>query len=396
MKKILISSFDMEVGGVERSLISMLNNFDYDQFDVDLFLYSQSGDFLELLPGDVKLLDEINEYKTVRQSIKAIFKQGLWFLGFARLLAKIRTLFYGNEENGYMQTQLIWQYCLPLFPSRAKEYDIAISYLWPHHYVAKKVNAKVKVAWIHTDYSAIATDIEADLSIWKEFDYIVSISSDCSKTFVEKYPMLQDKLLVVENITAPDFITKMSMEKLDDDMFVKDDFNLLSVGRLCHPKAIDKAIKALHIVHQNGFKNIKWFVIGDGPDRKMLEQLISQYNLTKSFILLGKINNPYPYMKVCDLYVQPSRYEGKAVAVTEAKILSKPILITNYPTAKSQITSGTDGVICGNSIEDLAESIIELHQNKKLQNSLSQYCSIQDYGNSNELKKLYSMINPDI
>jgi len=392
MKNVLITSFDMEVGGVERSLLGMLNNFDHQQFDLELFLYSQSGDFLDLLPPQVKLLDEVKEYKTVRLPIKQIFKLQMWALGFARLMAKVSTLFNKNKESGYLQTQLIWKYCLPFLPSRKKQYDIAISYLWPHHYVAKKVQANVKIAWIHTDYSAIETDIESDLLIWRDYDHIVSISDDCSTAFLKKYPSLQNKLIVIENITAPDFIKEMSIVKFDN-VFIQKNFNLLTVGRLCHPKAIDNAIKALHLIHQKGFKDIKWYVIGDGPDKIFLEELIKKQELTDSFILLGKINNPYPYIKQCDLYLQPSRYEGKSVAVTEAKILAKPILVTNYPTAMSQINHSLDGMICENSIEDIAEAIINLYKNAKQRELLSDYCSTQNYNNAEELTKLYKIMN---
>jgi glycosyltransferase involved in cell wall biosynthesis len=384
----------MEVGGVERSLLSMLNNFDYHQFEVELFLYSQSGDFLDLLPPDAKLLNEIPEYKTVRQSIKEIFKAKMWFIGIARTLAKVGMLFNKVKETDYLQTQLIWRLCLPFFPKMTEEYDVAISYLWPHDFVANKVKAKFKVAWIHTDYSAITTDIQADLLVWSRFDHIISISDDCSKAFIKKYPSLKNKLIVIENITSPGFIQTMSGESLPSSIFNTECFRLLSVGRLCHPKAFDKAVKVLSLLHRKGFTNIKWFIIGYGPDKALVEKLIIEHKLEDSFILLGKINNPYPYMKACDLYVQPSRYEGKAVTVSEAKILGKPILVTNYPTAKSQIEHLVDGVICGNSIEEIAQAIIDLYENSKQREMIGGYCQSQDYNNDEELQKLYQLINP--
>lgn len=393
MKKLLISSFDMEVGGVERSLLSMLNNFDYEQFDVDLFLYSHTGDFLDLLPPQAKLLDEVKEYKTVRQSIKEIFRANKWFIGIARVLAKAGMLFSKVKETDYLQTQTIWRLCLPFFPKMTKEYDVAISYLWPHDFVANKVKAKIKIAWIHTDYSAITTDVASDLKVWAMFDHIISISEDCSNAFIKKYPSLQQKLIVVENITSPSFIKTMSLEDIAPDTLNNDYFTLLSVGRLCHPKAFDQAIKVLSLIHQKGYKNIRWYVIGYGPDKALLDKLIVEYKLEKSFILLGKINNPYPYMKACDIYVQPSRYEGKAVTVSEAKILAKPILVTNYPTAKSQINHLVDGIICGTSIEDIAQGIIDLYKSPKQQKSLSDFCHSQNYNNTEELHKLYQIMN---
>lgn len=393
MKKVLISSFDMEVGGVERSLLSMLNNFDYQQFDVDLFLYSQSGDFLSLLPAETNIVAEVKEYKTVRLSIKEVFSAKMFCISLARLLAKIKVTLSKVKETDYLQAQFIWQYCLPFLPKNPTEYDVAISYLWPHHFVAEKVDAKTKIAWIHTDFSAITTEANLDLRIWQKFDHIISISEDCSDAFIKAYPSLADKLVVVENITAPKFIHEMSKESIAKPVFHQDEFNLLSVGRLCHPKAFDKAIKVMYLIHQKGYQNIKWHIIGYGPDEKKLIELIEKHNLQNSFILLGKINNPYPYMKACDLYVQPSRYEGKAVTVSEAKILGKPILVTNYPTAPSQIDHLIDGVICGTSTESIAHAIIDLYENPIQRKTLSEYCKKQDYQNNQELNKLYKLMN---
>lgn len=393
MKKLFIASFDMEVGGVERSLISMLNNFNYKNFNVDLFLHSHTGEFFKLLPKQVNILDEVKENKTLRQSIKEIFKSKYFLIGVARLIAKLKSSLSNVEEAGYIQTQYIWKYCLPFFPKIKNEYDVAISYLWPHDFVANNVNAKCKIAWIHTDYSAIQTEINMDLAIWEKFDRIVSISEECSKAFLNKYPSLTSKVMLVENITAPGFIKNMSLENIDSDLFDKVHFNLLSIGRLCTPKAFDRAIEVLKLLHSKGYNNIRWYVIGYGPDEALLKKLITQHQLEESFILLGKKENPYPYLKACDLYIQPSLYEGKAVTVSEAQILAKPILVTNYATSASQISHNIDGIICGQSIDEIASAIISLYEDESKRLKLSQCCQQQDYSNSDELNKLYNVMN---
>ena len=393
MKKLFIASFDMEVGGVERSLISMLNNFDYKNFKIDLFLHSHTGEFLKLLPEHINILDEVKENKTLRQSIKTIFKSKFFSIGVARLLAKLKAKLANIKDLDYIQTQYIWRYCLPFFPKVSAEYDVAISYLWPHDFVAKNVKAKTKVAWIHTDYSSIYTNVKMDLAIWEEFDYIASISEDCSTAFLKKYPSLAAKIVLIENITAPDFIQKMSMMDIEPELLDKKSFNLLSIGRLCTQKAFDRAIEVLSTLHSRGYQHIKWYIIGYGPDEAILKKLIALHNLEGKFILLGKKENPYPYLKACDLYVQPSLYEGKAVTVSEAKILAKPILVTNYATATSQISHNTDGVICEQSIDSISSAIIDLYNDVQKRDSLSRYCQQQDYSNSDELNKLYSVMS---
>lgn len=395
MRKVLISSFDMEVGGVERSLISMLNNFDYSNNDVDLILYSHTGDFMPMLNDKVNLLNEIKQYSTFRKSIGETIKQGNLILGLARILSKFLAKINGRTKNlseyGIYQMQLMWKYSLPFLPKLEKKYDVAISYLWPHYFVAEKVQAKRKIAWIHTDYSTIETDVDMDLKMWDKFDYIMAVSEECKNAFLKKYPSLKDKVKIMENITSPDFIREMASENIEENIKNDNSFKLVSVARLSHAKGIDNAVKALKILHDRGLTNIKWYVVGYGGDEQMIRNLIKENNLEESFILLGKKVNPYPYMKICDIYVQPSRYEGKAVTVGEAQILGKPVIVTNYTTAKSQVRERVDGYICELSVKGIADGVERLYRNKKLRENLAINCKNTNYSNSSELKALYEL-----
>lgn len=397
MRKVLISSFDMEVGGVERSLISMLNNFDYDNNEVDLMLYSHTGDFMPLLTDKVNLLNEDKKYATFRKSIGQTIKEGNVSLGITRVLSKGIAKIKGKRNNlseyGVYQMQLMWKYSLPFLPKLDKEYDVAISYLWPHYFIAEKVKAKKKIAWIHTDYSTIETDILMDLRMWDKFDFIMAVSEECKNAFLKKYPSLRNKVKVMENITSPEFIKKMADEDIEESIKNDNSFKVCSVARLSHAKGIDNAVKALKILHDRGLTNIKWYVVGYGGDEDIIKNLIKDNNLEDSFILLGKKINPYPYMKVCDIYVQPSRYEGKAVTVGEAQILGKPVVITNYTTAKSQVRDNVDGYICELSVDGIANGIEKLYKDKKLRIKLSNNCKNTDYSNSSELENLYNIFD---
>lgn len=397
MRKILIASFDMEVGGVERSLISMLDNFDYENNKVDLMLYRHQGDFMNLLPNKHILLEEISQYSIYRKPIKQVFNDKMYLLGMCRVLARLNAnligRFKGIDEIGYYQMQLMWKYAIPFLPGLDKEYDVAISYLWPHYFVAEKVKSKKKIAWIHTDYSTIETDIKIDLKMWNKFDYIMAVSEECKNAFLKKYPSLKKKVRVMENITSPEFIKKMADEKIEDSIVNDDSFKLISIARLSHAKGIDNAVRALKILHDRGLTNIKWYVVGYGGDEGLIRDLIKENKLEDSFILLGKKINPYPYMKACDLYVQPSRYEGKAVTVTEAQILGKPAMITNYTTAKSQVCHKINGYITELSVEGIANGIEILRKDDKLRNHIKNKCIEQDFSNSDELDKLYQLFN---
>lgn len=397
MRKVLISSFDMEVGGVERSLISMLNNFDYSNNEVDLMLYSHTGDFMPMLNNKVNLLNQVKQYSTFRKSIGETIKQGNLILGLARILSKFLAKINGRlkdlNEYGIYQMQLMWKYSLPFLPKLEKEYDVAISYLWPHYFVAEKVQAKRKIAWVHTDYSTIETDIDIDLKMWNKFDYIMAVSEECKNAFLKKYPSLKDKVKVMENITSPDFIREMARENIEENIKNDNSFKLVSVARLSHAKGIDNAVRALKVLHNRGLTNIKWYVVGYGGDEQMIRNLIKENNLEDSFILLGKKVNPYPYINAGDIYVQPSRYEGKAVTVVEAQILGKPVVITNYTTAKSQVRDNVDGYICELSVEGIADGVEKLYKDKNLRIKLSENCKNTDYSNSSELENLYNIFD---
>lgn len=397
MRNILIASFDMEVGGVERSLISLLENFDYFNNKVDLMLYRHSGDFMNLLADKHELLSEVKEYATYRKSIKEILKDKLYMLAITRILANLNSRIIGKIKNideiGYIQMQRMWKYALPLLPKLNKEYDVAISYLWPHYFVSEKVQAKTKIAWIHTDYSTIETDVDMDLKMWNKFNYIIAVSEECKNAFLKKYPSLKNKVKVMENITSPDFIRGMASENIEENIKNDNSFKLVSVARLSYAKGIDNAVRALRLLHNRGLTNIKWYVVGYGGDEEIIRNLIKENNLEDSFILLGKKINPYPYINVADIYVQPSRYEGKAVTVGEAQILGKPVVITNYTTAKSQVRDNVDGYVCKLSIEGIADGVEKLYKDKNLRIKLSENCKNTDYSNSSELENLYNIFD---
>ncbi|MBD3107684.1 glycosyltransferase [Bacillus sp. AGMB 02131] len=397
MKSVLIASFDMEIGGVERSLISLLNNFDYANYTVDLMLYKHQGDFMNLLSDKITLLEEITQYTTFRKSIAEVLKTKQYPIAISRVISKIMADIKGRvnkiAEPGYYQMQLMWKFALPILPDLNKEYDVAISYLWPHYFVAEKVKAKKKIAWIHTDYSAIEVDEKSDVKIWNKFDFIIAVSEASKQSFLKKYGELEKKVVVIENLTSPNLIKNLATEKIDNPMFLDTRFKIITVARLSHAKGIDQAIKALKILKDRGFNNIAWYILGYGGEESILKELVKQYNLENNFIFLGKHINPYPFMLNADLYIQPSRYEGKAVTVIEAQILNKPVVITDYSTANSQINDGYDGVICNMSPEGIANEIEKLYQDLNLRKKLEFNCKKSNYANYNQLQLLYRLFS---
>ncbi|MBS4209160.1 glycosyltransferase [Bacillus sp. FJAT-50079] len=395
-KKIIITSFDLAIGGVERSLIGLLNHLDYNKYDVDLMLFKHEGDFFSKLPPGPHLLAEVPQYSTFRKSISQILKEGHYHIGASRIIAKSLSSLHGKlnniDEPGYLTIQYSWEITNRFLPKLNKEYDVAIGFLWPHHFVGEKVKAKKRIGWIHTDYSNIYLHKKMESRMWDKLDHVVAVSEDCSKTFLETFPDYKGKTMVIENILSAQIIREQAnLEVPEEIRSLPGKTTLLTIGRLSHAKGLDYAVKACKELIRQGY-DIKWYVVGYGPLEDELKKLINQLNLQDRFFLLGKKVNPYPYIKACDIYVQPSRYEGKAVTIREAQILEKPVVITNFPTAKSQAQDEFDALITPLSIEGLVNGIIRLINNEDLRKNLISNIKKRDYGNEEEVEKLYQLI----
>lgn len=396
-KRIFISMHYLELGGAEISLIGLLQALDYSRYDVDLFLHRHQGELMQFIPKEVNLLPEITSYACIESPMTEALRRGQVGVLWGRLMAKQRARKYQLKDATKSQGaiyQYIAQEVEPHLPSLHSlgEYDLAISFLQPHNYVLSKVKAKKKACWIHTDYTKVEFDAEAELPVWSAYDHIVGISSEVGKAFLQVFPSLEGKIVEMENILSADFVRKRADEFDASNEMPKDKerINILSVGRFSEAKNYDNVPDICRRIREKGIEAY-WYIIGFGDDR-LIRQRIREAGMERYVILLGKRTNPYPYMKVCDIYAQPSRYEGKAVTVREAQMLCKPIVVTNYTTAKSQICQCVDGVIVPIDNEGCAKGMVDFINDKQLQNSIIEYLHVYDYGNVGEVEKLYQMI----
>ena len=393
-KRFFIAIQYLEIGGAERSLIGLLNAIDYTRYEVDLFVYDHRGEFMSLIPKAVRLLPEIKEYAAINRHIKDIIKEGQIGIAIARIFAKIQYAIY-HKVHRPKEGSGIFQYvadCVtPFLPSLKKygTYDLAISFLTPHNIVRDKVKAQQKIAWIHTDYSTISVHAEKELPVWKSFDRIMAVSEGVKKTFLQTFPTLADKVEVMENILSPTFVQEQAdMQEVSDEMpAIEGELRFCSVGRYTSAKNFDNVPFICRMLVEKGLK-FKWYIIGYGGDEALIKRNIQQAGMEQVCILLGKKSNPYPYMKACDIYIQPSRFEGKAVTVREAQILGKPVVITRFATSSAQLTEQVDGIIVPMDNEGAAEGIFAFAKNPTFQQQIIAYLQSHDYGNESEIKKL--------
>ena len=398
--RIFINMHYMEVGGAERALLGLLNALDTDRVDVDLFINQHTGEFMQMIPDKVNLLPEIRSYNAVERPMKQILLEGQLGIFYARLKARCQHAKYSKSLPGPEKSidcsafQYVADAVQPFLPSleRLGEYDLAISFIAPHNIVLNKVKSKKRIAWIHTDYSAIHVNVDKELPIWDGYDYIASISPDCKRSFLKLFPSLERKIIDIENILSPEFVRQQA-ELFDvSDEMTSDGLKLLSVGRYTQAKNYENVPDIARRIVNAGYSDLRWYIIGFGGLESLIRQKIAEAGMENHVILLGKKDNPYPYIKACDIYVQPSRYEGKSVTVREAQILYKPVIVTNYSTAGSQIQDGIDGVIVPLENEACANGIINVVENKELLNSISAWLSTHDYGNESEVEKIYNLL----
>ena len=395
-KRIFIAIHYLEIGGVEISLIGLLNAIDYSRYKVDLFVYSHQGELMKLIPKEVNLLPEIPKYAQIEQPMTSVLKRGYVDVVLARLWAKIRFAAYVRRvkpKDGSAVFQYVANVVTPCLPSlhHLGVYDLAISFLTPHNIVLQKVQARKKIAWIHTDYSRIDVNAALELPVWNGYDYIASISPDVSRTFLSVFPSLQGKLVEIANILSPTFVRSRAEAKVDLSVFGDEAVKLLSIGRFSYPKNFDNVPDILRRIRKQGI-DARWYLIGYGGEEPLIRQRIWEAGMENYVVIIGKRANPYPYIQACDLYIQPSRYEGNSVTVREAQMLCKPVVVTDYPTAASQIQNGKDGVIVPLENAACAEGIVRVIQDAELQSRLIQFLNAHDYGNEGEVEKIYKLI----
>ena len=396
MKHILIFSHALELGGAERALIGLLHALDYSRVEVDLFLMRHSGEMMRDIPRQVHLLPELPQYASLAVPIKSAVQKGQLGVALGRLAGKAAAKRRNRELGYYMGSSVgleySHKYTRRFMPSVGRrEYDLAVSFLTPHYFVAEKVRAKKKIAWIHTDYSKIRIDRESEKQMWDRYDYIGSISDTVSACFCQVFPELRSKLVKIENILPSAVIRRGASADCPADMPAAGSLRILSVGRYCEAKNFDNVPDICRRIRETGL-DVKWYIIGFGGTEELIRQRIAEAGMEEHVILLGKRSDPYPYIAHCDLYAQPSRFEGNSVTVREAQILAKPVVITRYATSASQLRDGVDGVIVPMDNVGCASDIAELLRDPNKQKQLSDACRRSDYANTCQAENLLDLM----
>lgn len=392
-KNILFHINSFNAGGAEKSLVSLLNTLPKDKYNIDVLVNKKEGLFLPLLPNYINIIESPFPHGCLSHSPKDIKyyiqHNPIYWIKKANRLSKAK-----KQLNKYNLQQILWEYWKSDIPAYKKEYDTAISYAegFTNYAVIDKINAKKKILWMHSDYLKLDYNAQCDYKYFSKADKIVTISPTCKDSLSKSFPEIKDKFEVLENISNSTLIKEMGKEQVNDIPSIKHQFTIVSIGRLAAVKAFDLAIKSAKILKEREL-DFAWYIIGDGPLKQELQNLIMELDLTSNVFLLGLKANPYKYMNLADVIVQSSKYEGKSIAIDEAKILHKPIVSTNYATVYDVIKHEETGLITEMTEASLSDNIYRLLKDQSLYHQIIENLKKKNWDNSREVDKYISLID---
>lgn len=396
-KKILFMVSSLNVGGVEKSLLSLLNALPRKQYEITILTLEKKGDFLEYVPPDINI-EEVGWYRQIKPLLMASPYENIYRLKGERAYLKCLTfivVYFWTKvtKNRYFYLKHI----LKDIPNYKKQIDVAIAYAGPTEiidtYILYKTKAKKKVGWIHFDLTKVEPNYKLYRRLYHQFNHLFVVSYEAKQKMLEYLPNIvkqKENVEVLRNIISSTTIQSLAMEQVDFDKDYEG-FKIVTVGRLSWEKGQDLAIKVLARLIKEG-EEVRWYCVGDGKDREAYQRLIAEYGLEQHFILLGAKTNPYPYIKQANLYVQTSRHEGFCLTLAEAKCLHKAIVTTYFTGAEEQIRDEENGYIVEPNEEALYEKIKELLHHLEKREVLEAQLQIEDTDTTKEVYKLIDYI----
>lgn len=374
-------------GGAEKSLVSLLPLLDYAQLEVTLMLVSRGGVFERYVPEQVKVINYTPGCRTLREKI---------WLRVCRTAFSAQLRINKFRKRPFNSPTLEWKTCRTAIRPYHGHYDVAIAYQqgFPCWYIMDKVNADRKYAWINVDLTKTKFRLDYVKRFYDRYDGVVAVSDALYKILLDVRLVDKTRLHCIYDVLNVDLIRRQSEEPIEGGgALCAEAVRIVTVARLWSKnKGQDMCLEAARILKEKGY-GFRWIFVGDGPSREELEVLARDLGLENEVCFVGMQANPYPYIKSADVYVQSSRYEGFGLTVTEAKILGRAIVCTDFPTAFNQLEDGRNGLIVKMTAQSIADGVERLLTDKilveKLQEAVSQEVNATTV---TEVKKVMDLI----
>ena len=399
MKKVLFVINTMGQAGAERAMLELMKLMNLPDYEISLLVLLNRGELFSEVPGFVKVLNPNPDSGSVLAGAKPALAKLVIGKSFrnASFFRNIPWLFRNFQEQkkaGRVQPdKLLWKIVSDGTAVLKETYDAAVAYLegGAAYYVADHVRAKRKMAFIHIEYGKSGFTPVLDHGCYDKMDRIYAVSLGVKESFLQMYPALAGKTKIFNNVINTDLIKKRAEEGAGfTDGFRG--FRIVTIGRLHYQKGYDITIPVVMKLRERGY-DVRWYVLGDGPQRKEVEQWIQEAGAEKDFILLGAVRNPYPYLKQCDLYVHATRYEGKSIAIEEAQALGKAVIASDCPGNREQIRNGENGLLVPLNQEKITEAVITLMEEEGQRRRFEQANAQIDFSRKEQIAEFMQFIN---
>lgn len=391
MKKILIVNTHLRTGGIATSLTNLLNELSKSNlYSIDLLIFNSNLNKRYEIPKNINIL-------------KPPFWLDIWFsyrkdyknLSLRKILSMMIHMFHRVFSSDKIVNFLISKL------HKLKGYDAAIAFsndiytvntnMGCNDFVIKCVEADKKIAWVHNDPYKLGFNYKNCKTAYKDFNSVVNVSYACKKMFDEIIPEYSHKSKVVYNITSFDKIKEKC--KNSPNPYTKGIFNIVTVARLANSqKRIDRAIECCRILKNSGINNFQWHMVGDGPDKEMLQNLAKEKQVDDVFIFEGHKDNPYQYMYHADIFVLPSDYESFGLVLAESLSVNTPVISTNFPCAQEVVSDKKNGLLVEINSESLASELIRVLSNPSILKQMEKYVEEHPLSNETALKQFEDLL----
>ena len=400
MKKILFVINTMGRAGAERARLELIKAVHKQEreIEISLLVLLNRGELFSEIPPFVKIINKNPDGNSIFVNTKLVLgklviKKAVCNFSFLKNAIGLFQSFLMQKKAGKIQIdKLLWKIISDGTKKLSESFDTAIAFLegGATYYVADHVQAKNKIAFVHIEYEKSGFTPSLDHRCYNKINWIYAISYGVRDSFLHMYPLYKDKIKIFYNIINTELIWKRAIEGTGfTDHF--DGFRIVTIGRLHYQKGYDMMIPVLKKLKQTG-QEIRWYILGDGPQRKKIEQGIKKAGLKKDIILLGMVRNPYPYLLQCDLYVHITRYEGKSIAIEEAQVLGKAIIASDCPGNREQITHRKNGLLVPFDREKIFQAILELCKDKKQREQYGKENARLDFARKEMVTEFCNMI----
>ena len=324
MKKILIFNTNLAIGGAEKVLLNFTKELS-KKYKITILLFFYEGELINEIPNNV--------------DVRYIFKSPSKLK--RRIIYKVIKFIPGKLLYNMFRID--------------RNYDLEIAFLEGIPVKILSGSRQKKIAWIHTNLNEyhrtanVFTTINNESKSLKKYQNIIAVSDEVKSGLINKFKKIDnDQITVVENFVDIDEIVNKSNEYLKDNIITNNNITFCSVGRLVKENGYDRLIRIHKKLLDEGF-NHNIIIVGGGYLKEELKEKINEYNIEKSFKLIGADMNPYRYIKYSDVYINCSYVEGYPVSLIEALALKKAIIAVDTAGVKKILNNGEYGKIINNT-----------------------------------------------